>query len=99
MDFQWMHKCVKCSQIVKQIMKRNVENLYMEMTKQGETPTLQSLIVQSHPARIVISFFQDLLRMCSKWTPKPFEIEACRCLWRQHLQERGFKKTRTKKVC
>ena len=46
--FQWRHKCAKCGQIVKRIMKkRRPENLHMEMTKQGETQTLQSLIFES----------------------------------------------------
>ena len=30
--------------------------------------------------------------MCSKWCPKPFEIEVCGCLWRQKLVGERFKK-------
>ena len=52
MGFQWMHKCVKCEQIVKRIMnKRGPENLHMKTTKQGEIQTLQSLISESIPTR------------------------------------------------
>ena len=48
MDFKLIHKCDK---IVKQIMKQTgPENLHMEMTKQGETQALQSLIFASLPA-------------------------------------------------
>ena len=43
--------------------------------------------------------------MCSKWRPKPFEIEACGCLWRKNLVRERFKKhtkndhQKSKKIC
>ena len=43
--------------------------------------------------------------MCSKWRPKPFEIEACGCLWRQKLVGERFKNhtinkhQKSKKIC
>ena len=50
--FQWRPKCAKCGQIVKRRMKiKGPENLHMEMTKQGETQALQSLIFESPPTR------------------------------------------------
>ena len=65
MGFQWMHKCVKCEQIVKRIMKKEVpKHLHMKMTKQGETQTLQSMFFSSPVIHgIVVSTFQALLRM------------------------------------
>ena len=106
MGFQWMHKCVKWWQIVKRIMKkRGPGNLHMEMTKQGQTQALQSLIFEYFLHRIAVSTFPHLLRMCSKWRPKPFEIEACGCLWRQKLVGERFKNhtinkhQKSKKIC
>ena len=54
---------------------------------------------------IAVSTFPHLLRMCSKWCPKPFEIEVCGCLWRQKLVGERFKKhtknqhQKSKKIC
>ena len=50
--FQWKHKCAKCGQIVKRSMKiKGPNNLRMEMTKQGETQALQSLIFEYPPTQ------------------------------------------------
>ena len=70
--------------------KKGPGNLHMEMTTQGETQPLQSLIVASTPTRNRSFIFSDLLRVCSKRHPKPFEIEACGCLWRQNLGRERF---------
>ena len=77
--------------------KRGPENLHMEMAKQGETKALQSLIFQSIPTRNRSLAFSDLLRVCSKRHPKPFEIEACGCLWRRKLVGERFQKHTKKK--
>ena len=61
----------------------------------------------SHPFLhgIAVSTFPYLLRLCSKWHPKPFEIEVCGCLWRQKLVEERFQKhtknqhQKSKKIC
>ena len=50
--FQWRHKFAKCGQIVKRSMKiKGPNNLRMEMTKQGETQALQSLIFEYRPTQ------------------------------------------------
>ena len=48
MGFQWMHKCVKCGQIVKRSMKiKGPNNLRMEMTKQVEIAILCGKVLKN----------------------------------------------------
>ena len=75
-NFQWRHKCAKCGQIVKRSMKiKGPNNLRMEMTKQGETQALQSLIFEYHPTQnrsfnfstFVPNVFQMALKGIRNW--------------------------------
>ena len=74
------------------------------MTKVKHNPS-KALIFASLPLGIAVSTFPYLLRLCSKWHPKPFEIEVCGCLWRQKLVEERFQKhtknqhQKSKKIC
>ena len=79
--------------------KRRPENLHMEMTKQGETQALQSLIFE-YPltrnrsfnfSRIVENVFQKAPKTTSKLTPAG---DLAPRSW----QERGYKKTEKQSI-
>ena len=71
MEATWTHKCAKCDESVKQILKKaGPGNMHVKMSKQVETQALQSLIFEPILKQNRILHFSRFAQKVCKFVPK-----------------------------